>query len=477
MDVDEYKRFFESLTPETRADVMSTWGEPPGKAMVLDGKIQITGVNFGNVMVVVQPKRGCFGAKCDGQVCKILHDPACPPTHQYLATYHYYSEIWGADVIIHTGTHGSMEWTPGKGVGLSQNCYPDILIGTKPHLYIYNSDNPSEGLVAKRRSYATLVDHMQNLMVGMNLYGGYDELDKLLDEYQVASKDPTHSEELRKSILDKVREIRMNDVPIDESTELAESVRLCHEALSVLKNSQINKGLHIFGRMPKGDDLTEAVNSIVRYGEEHDSIRDVISWLMGYDLSDLYREQGRIDEISEKSYGTLINEIGDKTKTFVSSILAGKDIHSSIEDTGLNFDEKYAHRLSRYRDMILDVADRITSSDEIGSLLNGMNGGFIDPGPSGYITRGRYDIMPTGRNFYSMDPYSVPNKTAWKVGCRLAEETIQKYIDDTGIYTGECRRVLDNGRAHRYRRRTDGRTDVSYRSKTDLAAGWSCKGL
>jgi len=430
MDTDEYLSYFRTLSEKAQKDVVNTWGEPPGKAMVLDDKIQITGVDFGNVMVVVQPKRGCFGAKCDGQACKILHDPACPPTHQYLATYHYYEHIWGADVVVHTGTHGSMEWTPGKGVGLSESCYPDICMSNKPHLYIYNSDNPSEGLVAKRRSYATLIDHMQNLMMDVHLYGGYAELDGLLDEYDTAAKDPTHAEELRQSILGKAKELRMTDIGLTDGTPLNECVRLCHEQLSKMENSQVNKGLHIFGRMPQGDDLTSAVFSIVKYGQEHDSLRDVISELMGYDLSALYKDQGALDDRTGDSYGEIINEINSRTKTYVGSILAGKSVEDSIRDAG--FEPGRIADLTKYRDFILDVAERISSSDEVGSFMNGLNGGFIEPGPSGIVTRGRYDIMPTGRNFYSMDPHSVPSRTAWKVGVRVAEATIEKYMTEEG---------------------------------------------
>ncbi len=431
MDAEEYLSYFRTLSEKAQKDVVATWGEPPGEAMVLDGKIQITGVDFGNVMVVVQPKRGCFGARCDGQVCKILHDPACPPTHQYLATYHYYEHIWGADVVIHTGTHGSMEWTPGKGVGLSESCYPDICMNNKPHLYIYNSDNPSEGLVAKRRSYATLVDHMQNLMVDVKLYGGYSELDALLDEYDVASKDPTHAEELRLAILEKVGQLRFHNIGLTEESTLEECVRICHEQLSKMENSQMNKGLHIFGRMPEGKDLTEAVNSIVRYGEEHDSLRDVVSDLMGYDLSELYKDQGKIDEATRRSYGEIINDIGSRTKSYVGAILSGMSVEDAIRSTGLEPGDRMPD-LERFTELIRDVADRITSSDEVGALMNGLNGGFIEPGPSGIVTRGRYDIMPTGRNFYSMDPHSVPSRTAWKVGTKVAEATMDKYLDETG---------------------------------------------
>jgi len=137
-------------------------------AMVYDGKIVVTGVRYGNAVICVQPKRGCAGTRCDGQVCKILHDPEIPPPHQYMATYRWIENAFGADVIgienafgadviVHVGTHGNLEFLPGKSVALSKSCYPDIAIGDMPHLYIYNSDNPPEGTIAKRRSYATLI--------------------------------------------------------------------------------------------------------------------------------------------------------------------------------------------------------------------------------------------------------------------------------------------------------------------------------
>ena len=432
MDLDEYGDFFSTLSEKTRKDVIATWGVPPGEGMVLGGKILITGVSFGNVIVAVQPKRGCFGTRCDGQVCKILHDPACPPTHQYLATYHYYEDVWGADVVMHTGTHGSMEWTPGKGVGMTGDCYPDICMRNVPHLYIYNSDNPSEGLVAKRRSYGTLVDHMQHLMVGVNLYGHFAELERLLSEYTVAKNDPTHSETLRQEIFDKCKEAKLNDIGLSDDTPLQECVRLCHEALSKMSNSQMNKGMHIFGRMPAGEDRVDAVYSIVRYGEEHNSLRDSIAEAFGYDLSVLYANQGKIDESSGLSYGALIKDIGEKARLFVDRTLAGDDIASALEAVGIRSDSTNADKFTSFVDIIMDINDRIDSSDEIGSLLNGYDGGYISPGPSGYITRGRYDILPTGRNFYAMDPFSVPTRTAWNVGCRIARETIAKYESEEG---------------------------------------------
>ena len=150
--------WFETLPHAVRTRIVETWGQPPGEAMVYEGKIVVTGVRYGDAIVCVQPKRGCAGSQCDGEVCKILHDPDIPPTHQYLATYRYIEEVFGADAIIHVGTHGNLEFLPGKSVALSDACYPDIAIGTIPHLYIYNADNPPEGTIAKRRKHAVLVD-------------------------------------------------------------------------------------------------------------------------------------------------------------------------------------------------------------------------------------------------------------------------------------------------------------------------------
>ena len=434
MGCDEYNRFFEGLSIKAQEDVKATWGEPPGKAMVLDGRILITGVSFGNVIVAVQPKRGCYGARCDGEVCKILHDPACPPTHQYLATYHYYEHIWGADAVIHTGTHGSMEWTPGKGVGLTESCYPDICMWSTPHFYIYNSDNPSEGLVAKRRSYAVLIDHMQHLMKEVNLYGGYLELDKLLKEFVTARNDPVRSEELKKRILESVKEVKMDRLDLDESMDLYTIVQRCHEELSMMRNSLVNKGLHILGRMPEGDDLTSAVTSIVRYGEEHNSLRDCIAELLGLDLSYLYKHKGEIDESREQSNEELLRCVEDRTREFVGHILDDKGIEESLVAMGLSADDRQKRSFEPFVEIIKDIAYRIESSDEIGAMMNALNGGFVPPGPSGYITRGEYRIIPTGRNFYAMDPYAVPSRSAYSAGCRIAETEIKRYLDDTGEY-------------------------------------------
>lgn len=159
MPAEEYARLYARIPEGARACMEETWGSLPGEAMVLGGKILITGMRFGNVLLLIQPKRGCYGAKCTGEVCKILQDPACPPTHQYLATYFYAADCFGADAWVHFGTHGSLEFLPGKANGLGEECFPDIAVGEKPNLYVYNAACIGSAMLAKRRSYAVIIDH------------------------------------------------------------------------------------------------------------------------------------------------------------------------------------------------------------------------------------------------------------------------------------------------------------------------------
>lgn len=159
MTAEEYGNMYAALSPKASDGIEAVWGSLPGSAMVVKGKIIITGLRFGNVLLMIQPKRGCHGAKCTGEVCKILQDPACPPTHQYLASYWYAQNIFEADAFVHFGTHGSLEFLPGKSSGLSGDCYSDIAVGKTPNLYVYNASLISSALIAKRRSYAVTVSH------------------------------------------------------------------------------------------------------------------------------------------------------------------------------------------------------------------------------------------------------------------------------------------------------------------------------
>lgn len=432
MTATEYRELFDRLSPAVKKNMIDTWGEPPGEGMVLDDKILITGVSYGNVIVGVQPKRGCFGAKCDGSVCKILHDPLCPPTHQYLATYYYYEEVWGADAVIHVGTHGNLEFLPGKSTALTSDCYPDISIGKAPHIYIYNADNPPEGTIAKRRSYATLIDHMQTVMVGAGLYSELEDLDQMLSQYDTARNDPSRAHQYKHLILDAVEKAKLCNLKLTKDDSLDEIVRVCHEELSKIRNSQMNLGMHVFGEIPQGEMRAELINSIMRYDSGTGSIRDVVAACRGLNLKTLYKDQGGYNERYGMSNGRLIESIGRETRDLIAEVCSGKDIIQAAREMGLDCGDGRESEFRAYGEKIDDIIRRMDDSKELDSFIHALDGGYTEAGPSGLITRGRADILPTGRNFYSLDPKRVPTEASWRVGTMLAENTIKKHIEDTG---------------------------------------------
>jgi len=349
IEKEKYLQWFNELPEKTRQRMISAWGEPPGEykngvppAMVYQDKIVITGVRYGNVIVCVQPKRGCAGARCDGQVCKILHDPDVPPPHQYVATYKWLSREFKAHAIVHVGTHGNLEFLPGKGVALSSACFPDIGIDTVPHLYIYNADNPPEGTIAKRRSYAVLVDHMQTVLTEGGLYEELLELDRLLGEYEEAKrKEPARVHILEHMIIHAIKKAKLDNeikilwkgkkVSLSELTHeelhsvpFEKIVESAHSKLSLIRNTQIQDGMHIFGKIPEGERRVNFIYSILRYdsGQKH-SLRKEIARLMGYELSELISQPEKIDQATGKAYGAILEEIDKVGKEVVKEVLRG----------------------------------------------------------------------------------------------------------------------------------------------------------
>jgi len=450
MTREDYEGWFETLPFEARHKICDAWGEPPGEekdgvpaAMVFDGKIVITGVNYGNVVVCVQPKRGCAGSRCDGQVCKILHDPEVPPPHQYLATYHYLEEVFGTDVIVHVGTHGNLEFLPGKSVALSDACYPDIAIGSTPHLYIYNSDNPPEGTIAKRRSYAVLVDHMQTVMTESGLYGELKDLEEKISEYKrTRASEKARAHALEHLILDLLRETNLSEemklnALIEGGASFDEVVDLAHEKISEIYNTQIPDGMHIFDDLPEGEKRAELIGSILRYDSE---MRKFVSNLMGIDLS-----EAGVDDLME---------IDALSKKLISAFLEGEDGALATEkvlgDRLRNPDDA---SILAMKDRVFDLSERIEASKEMAALFKGFDGGYIEPGPSGLITRGKPEVLPTGRNFYSLDPSRVPTEGGLAGRQKAGRGGDREVSGGARQDPRERRHVLDGERHHVGRRR------------------------
>uniref|UniRef100_A0A7C3UXV9 Cobaltochelatase subunit CobN n=1 Tax=Desulfobacca acetoxidans TaxID=60893 RepID=A0A7C3UXV9_9BACT len=446
LENERYLEWFQNLPAKAREDIIAAWGEPPGQtlngvppSMVYDGKLVITGLNFGHVNVIMQPKRGCAGSRCDGRVCKILHDPDIPPPHQYLATYMYLDRIFGADVIVHVGTHGNLEWLPGKGAGLSASCWPDIAIGPVPHLYIYNADNPAEGVVAKRRSYATLVDHQQAVQTTADIYGELQELEELLNEYQrTGPEDRARAHQLEHLVQEAINRNHLRaEIDAVQPQDFQAVVTRCHELLSRVRNSQTTIGLHILGERPQGEQRAEVINTILRFDSTNElNTRRLVFDSWGEDILLALREPGRLSRRGIV-YGDLLYAADRLAHSLIYRLLQGEDLWQILQghpDLHLPKDPALKERFSRFAALVQEINRRLEDSEEIEALRHALGVGYVPAGPSGYLSRGRYDVLPTGRNFYNVDPTRIPTQAAYRVGVKLAEALLQRFLQEENRY-------------------------------------------
>ena len=306
VDIDTYMKWFEELPEDVRKRMIEVWGDPrdvvSGKVSklfagaVYNGKFVVPGLRFGNIVIVPQPKFGCAGPVCDGRACKILHDPTVPPPHQWLAVYRWITRVFRADVVIHFGTHGYLEFRPGKGVGLSPSCWPEISIDDVPFLYVYVVSNPMEGVIAKRRGYAVLVDHVYPPM--MEAIDGLAELDELLEQYSRAKRlgEEGRAKAIYGQILDLVKKLGL---PVNVDEEPDKVVSELHRFLDLVRGSQVEQGLHIFGNTPRDPKkLAEHVVAIMKF-DTHAwrSILRAVAVYMGLDYDEI---RSRPDGFCEK---------------------------------------------------------------------------------------------------------------------------------------------------------------------------------
>ena len=312
VDADTYTEWFNELPSDVKEKMIRDWGNPRdvlsgrvGKelvGMVYNNKFVVPGVFFGNVFVAPQPKCGCAGASCDGQVCRILHDPTVTPPHQWLAVYRWITRIFKADLIVHFGTHGYLEFRPGKGVGLSPSCWPEISIDTVPHLYVYIVSNPMEGVIAKRRSYASIIDH---LYPPMSMADVLDDIDSLLAEYSKAKQlgDSARAEVIYENLLKKAKE---NSIPVEDG-ERERIVEGIHRYLSAVRNTQIEMGLHVFGCPPHDpSELAEYVATIMNYDTySFPSIRRCIAEYVGLNYDEMKKRPHDVNSFGLTNHETL----------------------------------------------------------------------------------------------------------------------------------------------------------------------------
>jgi len=270
VDIETYMEWFLELPEKVRREMVKWWGNPreivhSKRSMftgaIYDGKFVVPGLRFGNVVIIPQPKFGCVGSSCSGRVCKILHNPTIPPPHQWLAVYRWIERVFNADLILHFGTHGTLEFRPGKSVGLSPYCWPEITLDDTPMLYVYVVTNPMEGVIAKRRGYAVLVDHLYPPT--MTADNALEEIAELLDQYERAKRlgEKARAKKLLEDIKAKTRELGLPAK--DHGETLAENL---HLLITAVKETQVENGLHVFGNTPREPKvLAEHIVSTMKY--------------------------------------------------------------------------------------------------------------------------------------------------------------------------------------------------------------------
>ena len=440
----QYARFFTKLPEKVRTQLTADWGDAPGDVFNYEGELLIPGTLNGNVFITVQPPRG-FGEDPG----KILHDPAAAPTHHYIGFYHWLRDIWQADAVVHIGTHGSLEWLPGKGTALSVSCYPDISLGDLPDVYPYWMTIVGEGIQAKRRGAACLISH---LSPPMQLSGSYEELQELeqaLDEYvHFRQTQPENLDTVKEIVREKAAACNFGD-DIAEGDDFDDYVGRLHNYVTDIKNMQIRTGLHIMGQPPEGDGLSEYVEALVRLDNgDVPSLVQLLATEAGYSYDELLADSSRLTP-EGLTYGMKLDALGEEGHRLIT-FLAARDYDPAAVREALaqpeaaSLSETGRQRLGQVLDYICEtiVPNLRRTTEELTNTLRALAGGYIEPSPAGAPSSGGADLLPTGRNFYGVDPRLLPTPAAWELGKRLGDEVVSQYIADEGRYPEACGIVL-----------------------------------
>ncbi|WP_067659056.1 cobaltochelatase subunit CobN [Nocardia harenae] len=431
-----YTAWFETLPGELREAVIEAWGPPPGELYVdrsadPAGEIVIAALRFGNVVLIVQPPRG-FGEN----PVAIYHDPDLAPSHHYLAVYRWLADGFGADAVVHLGKHGNLEWLPGKTLGMSAACGTDAALGDLPLVYPFLVNDPGEGTQAKRRAHATLVDHLIPPMARAETYGDISRLEQLLDEHaNISALDPAKLPAIRQQIWTLMRAAKMDhDLGLAERPEedVFDDMLLHVDGwLCEIKDVQIRDGLHILGQAPAGETELDLVLAMLRARQLWGGEQSVpgLREALGLDESGS-ESRSRVDEVEERSRA-LVAAL-QAANWSVDAVDAIVDAAVGAAPAGVT-DTEPVRKVLRFA--ASEVVPRLRGTGiELDRVLHALNGGFVPAGPSGSPLRGLINVLPTGRNFYSVDPKAVPSRLAWETGQAMADSLLERYLADHGAY-------------------------------------------
>lgn len=431
----DYEAAFAALPDSVRRGVEARWGKAEHDPHVVDGAFRLGLHRFGNVVVGVQPARGY---NIDPK--STYHDPDLMPPHHYLAFYLLLRRAFDTHAIVHLGKHGNLEWLPGKSTGLSADCMPDAVLGPLPHLYPFIVNDPGEGIQAKRRAGAVIVDHLTPPMTRAELHDDLARLETLVDEYALAADlDPKRAAVLAEDILSLARAQRLDvDVNVTRDTPTNDALRALDAHLCDLKEMQIRDGLHVFGRAPadtRRDDLLVSIARLPRSDlkPQDASLHRALAGdlgLGGFDpltrdlAADFTRPRPAIlVEISDAAWRTTGDTV-ERIELLALQLVSGAK--------ACDPDWVGTRKVLDWIDAKLRPAVEACGAAEMKAFLRGLDGRFVRPGPSGAPTRGRPDVLPTGRNFFAVDVRAVPTPSAWRIGQLAAERLVEAYWQQAG---------------------------------------------
>jgi len=430
-------------------------------------------MELGNALIALQPPRG-YGLDPDA----IYHTPDLPPTHHYTAFYRWLATPqieggWGADAIVHMGKHGTLEWLPGKGIGLSGECYPDLLLGDLPLVYPFILNDPGEGSQSKRRAHAVIIDHMTPPMTTAETYGALAELNQLVNEYYSVEKlDPVKLPYLQQQIWDLVQRTNLKadldmktmltrergdhthewddaltpeGIPVTLASmtgnEVAHLIEDLDGYLCELGMAQIRDGLHILGQIPPLPEMLRSLTRLSNIGVP--GLQASLSTVFGFDLAILLDKPGERLSEAQPLLGITCYANADVLEVLDRASL---DLFIMLETFGFRVET-----IDNVQRAILgaeseDITAALTfvccelvprleqTNDEIEHVLDALEGKYIPAGPAGAPTRGMAHVLPTGRNFYAVDPRGLPSQAAWRVGQQLAREVIARFHKEEGKF-------------------------------------------
>ncbi|WP_456490386.1 cobaltochelatase subunit CobN [Marinobacter nauticus] len=454
--VEDYLTWFQTLPLALQQSVWSRWGHPRQDPKCRAGRLMIAGIRLGETFVGIQPERDL-----GENPTATYHDTELAPPHSYLAFYLWLREHYRVDAVVHVGKHGNLEWLPGKSTALSAECWPDIVLGPMPLFYPFIVNDPGEGAQAKRRTQAIIVDHLMPPMARAELYGAMAELEALTDEYyQALGMDPRREALLRQSIVDHLRQAGIDQELSQGVTDDAEDndEALLNELdgyLCEIKESQIRHGLHVLGELPEDDKLAGTLVALLRLprGSEpayrgilHNLVADLGLALAPASPPDgscfdplvpgTGAWEGPRPEVLLKLSDTPWRsgaDTRDRLETLAHQIVLDHVVQGDVSEALAAAYPATAEQCRYARDTLLAALKRGVHM-EVQSLLDGLSGYFIPPGPSGAPTRGRLDTLPTGRNFFTVDNRAIPSPAAWTLGEKSAQSFIERYLQDNGDF-------------------------------------------